>query len=95
MMGKAYWINTFRKVSDAERLSAYVELAGPVMREFGGRFLARGTPARVFEAGVMERTVRSRLSGLGSRRVGPLGMLADASPCVCARAPQRTASQPA
>jgi len=57
MMGKAYWINTFREVSDAERLSAYVERAGPVMREFGGRFLARGIPARVFEAGVMERTV--------------------------------------
>jgi uncharacterized protein (DUF1330 family) len=27
------------------------------MRESGGRFLARGQPARVFEAGVMERTV--------------------------------------
>lgn len=56
-MSKAYWINTFRTVSDAEKLAAYVELAGPVMREFGGRFLARGKPARVFEAGVMERTV--------------------------------------
>jgi uncharacterized protein (DUF1330 family) len=56
-MGKAYWINTFREVRDADKLSAYVELAGPVMHEFGGRFLARGAPARVFEAGVMERTV--------------------------------------
>jgi uncharacterized protein (DUF1330 family) len=27
------------------------------MRESGGRFLARGQPARVFEAGVDERTV--------------------------------------
>jgi uncharacterized protein (DUF1330 family) len=57
MMDRAYWINTFRQVSDAAKLSAYVELAAPVMREFGGRFLARGIPARVFEAGVMERTV--------------------------------------
>lgn len=56
-MAKAYWINTVRAVSDAEKVAAYVELAGPVMREFGGRFLARGTPARVFESGVMERTV--------------------------------------
>jgi uncharacterized protein (DUF1330 family) len=56
-MSKAYWINTFRKVSDVEKLAAYVELAGPVMREFGGRFLARGQPARAFEAGVIERTV--------------------------------------
>lgn len=56
-MPKAYWINTFRAVRDAQRLADYVALAGPVMREFGGRFLARGKPARAFEAGVMERTV--------------------------------------
>jgi uncharacterized protein (DUF1330 family) len=54
---KAYWVNTFRSVSDHARLAEYVELAGPVMREFGGRFLARGQPARAFEAGVIERTV--------------------------------------
>jgi uncharacterized protein (DUF1330 family) len=56
-MGKAYWVNTFRSVSDAERLAAYVELAGPAMRAAGGRFLARGVPARAFEQGVIERTV--------------------------------------
>jgi uncharacterized protein (DUF1330 family) len=56
-MGKAYWVNTFRSVSDPERLAAYVELAGPVMRAAGGRFLARGVPARAFEQGVLERTV--------------------------------------
>ena len=27
----AYWINTFRSVSDEKRLAAYVELAGPAM----------------------------------------------------------------
>jgi uncharacterized protein (DUF1330 family) len=54
---KAYWINTFRSVRDPEKLAKYIELAGPAMRESGGRFLARGQPARVFEAGVMERTV--------------------------------------
>ena len=56
-MSKAYWINTFRSVRDPEKLASYAELAGPAMREAGGRFLARGQPARVFEAGVMERTV--------------------------------------
>jgi uncharacterized protein (DUF1330 family) len=56
-MAKAYWINTFRSVSDPDKLAAYVALAGPAMRASGGRFLARGTPARVFESGVMERTV--------------------------------------
>ena len=54
---KAYWINTFRSVSDPHKLAEYVKLAGPVMRNSGGRFLARGQPARVYEAGVMERTV--------------------------------------
>lgn len=56
-MGKAYWINTFGSVSDPQKLDRYIELAGPAMRESGGRFLARGQPARVFEAGVNERTV--------------------------------------
>jgi uncharacterized protein (DUF1330 family) len=56
-MAKGYWINTFRAVRDPAKLAAYVELAGPVMRASGGRFLARGMPARVFESGAMERTV--------------------------------------
>lgn len=54
---KAYWINTFRSVSDPHKLGEYVKLAGPVMRKSGGRFLARGQPAKVYEAGVMERTI--------------------------------------
>jgi uncharacterized protein (DUF1330 family) len=56
-VAKAYWINTFRSVSDPAKLAAYTELAGPAMRGSGGRFLARGRPARVFESGVIERTV--------------------------------------
>ncbi len=56
-MSKAYWVNTFRAVSDPQRLARYIDLAGPAMRQAGGRFLARGQPARVFEGGVPERTV--------------------------------------
>jgi uncharacterized protein (DUF1330 family) len=55
-MAKAYWINTFRSVSDPDRLAAYIELAGPAMRASGGRFLARGMPSAAFESGVIERT---------------------------------------
>jgi uncharacterized protein (DUF1330 family) len=55
-MAKAYWINTFRSISDQDKLAAYRELAGPAMRAAGGRFLARGMPAQVFESGIMERT---------------------------------------
>lgn len=56
-MAKAYWINFFRSVSDPDRLAEYVKLAGPVMSSFGGRFLVRGQPTRVFEAGLMQRTI--------------------------------------
>ncbi|MGI9000319.1 MAG: DUF1330 domain-containing protein [Pseudonocardia sp.] len=55
-MAKAYWINTFQAINDAERLASYIELARPAIRAAGGRFLARGLPAHVFESGVMERT---------------------------------------
>ena len=55
-MPKAYWINTFRSVSDPDRLAAYIKLAGPAMRQAGGRFLARGNPVKAFESGVPERT---------------------------------------
>lgn len=55
-MPRAYWINTFRAVHDPEQVAAYIELAGPAMRRAGGRFLARGLPARVYESGREERT---------------------------------------
>ncbi len=51
----AYWINTFRSVSDEERLATYIELAGPAMLAGGGRFLARGLPAAAFETGTLDR----------------------------------------
>jgi uncharacterized protein (DUF1330 family) len=55
-MTKAYWINAFKAVTDGERLSAYIELAGQAMRAAGGRFPARGMPEHAFEQGVLERT---------------------------------------
>ena len=55
-MAKAYWINTFRSITDDEKPAAYVQLAGPAMRAAGGTFLARGLPAAAFEAGIVERT---------------------------------------
>jgi uncharacterized protein (DUF1330 family) len=52
----AYWINFFRRIDDPERVAAYARLAGPAMREAGGRFLARGEPAHTFEGGRACRT---------------------------------------
>ncbi len=52
----AYWINCFTRIGDPDRVAAYAALAGPAMRAAGGRFLARGEPAQVFEGGVSCRT---------------------------------------
>ncbi len=56
-MAKAYWIAAYRAVRDAQALAAYAKLAGPAIQAAGGRFLARGLPARVYERGLAERTV--------------------------------------
>lgn len=56
-MPKAYWISTYRKVNDPEKLAAYAKLAGPALTANGARFLARGEPAKVYEMGLMQRTV--------------------------------------
>ena len=56
-MAKAYWINVFRKVNDQAKVDAYRKLAGPVMEAAGAKFLVRGDPAKVYEAGLMQRAV--------------------------------------
>ena len=56
-MAKAYWISCYRSINDPEALAAYAKLAAPAIQAAGGRFLARGMPARVYEAGVNQRTV--------------------------------------
>jgi uncharacterized protein (DUF1330 family) len=56
-MPKAFWITAYRSVSDPEALAAYAKIAGPALQAQGGRFLARGLPGRVYEAGLQQRTV--------------------------------------
>lgn len=56
-MAKAYWVTTVRSISDPDALARYASLAGPAIQEGGGRFLARGNPAQVYEAGVNQRVV--------------------------------------
>jgi len=56
-MAKAYWIATYRSISDPEALAAYAKLAGPAIAAAGGRFLARGNAAQAYEAGLKQRTV--------------------------------------
>jgi uncharacterized protein (DUF1330 family) len=56
-MPKAYWIAAYRSIHDPGALAAYAKLAGPALQNAGGRFLARGIPAQVYEGGVSQRTV--------------------------------------
>jgi uncharacterized protein (DUF1330 family) len=56
-MPKAYWVNSIRSIRDPEAMAAYAKLAGPALIAAGGRFLARGMPAKVYEEGLQQRTV--------------------------------------
>jgi uncharacterized protein (DUF1330 family) len=56
-MAKAYWISSYRSISDPNALAAYAKLAGPAIASAGGRFLARGEPVKTYEAGLQLRTV--------------------------------------
>jgi uncharacterized protein (DUF1330 family) len=44
-------------VIDEDKVAAYRALAGPAITAAGGRFIARGMPAKVYDSGIMERTV--------------------------------------
>ncbi|MEV5003661.1 DUF1330 domain-containing protein [Nocardioides sp. LML1-1-1.1] len=53
----AYWISNYRAVTDEAKMAAYAELAGPALVAHGARFLARGLPEQVYEAGIEQRVV--------------------------------------
>jgi uncharacterized protein (DUF1330 family) len=52
-MPKAYWVSSYRSVSDPQKLAAVATAP------FGCRYLARGNPGATFEAGQKERIVIS------------------------------------
>ena len=56
-MPKAYWIATYRSISNPDALAAYAALAGPAIQAAGGRFLARGMPSKIYEAALNQRVV--------------------------------------
>jgi uncharacterized protein (DUF1330 family) len=56
-MAKAYWVVTYRAIRNPDALAAYAKLAGPAVEAAGGRFLARGTPAKTYEGGINQRVV--------------------------------------
>jgi uncharacterized protein (DUF1330 family) len=65
-MPKAYWVSCYRSIRDPNRLAEYAKLAGPAIQAGGGRFLARGMPDKVYEQGLMQRTVIVEFDSLAS-----------------------------
>jgi len=65
-MAKAYWVATYRSISNPDALAAYAKLAGPSIQAAGGRFLARGMPAKTYEAGLNQRTVLIEFDSLAA-----------------------------
>jgi uncharacterized protein (DUF1330 family) len=56
-MAKAYWVVTYRKITNQEKWGAYAKLAVPAVQKSGGKFIARAMPAKVYEKGMNDRVV--------------------------------------
>jgi uncharacterized protein (DUF1330 family) len=56
-MAKAYWVSCYRTITNPDAVAEYAKLAAPALAAAGARFLARGVPAQVYEAGIKQRMV--------------------------------------
>jgi uncharacterized protein (DUF1330 family) len=56
-MAKGYWVTTYRSVSNQDAMAAYAKLAAPAIQAGGGKFLSRGTAAKAYENGLVQRVV--------------------------------------
>jgi uncharacterized protein (DUF1330 family) len=54
-MAKAYVMVMYRSSPEPTSFAQYGELAIPAVQDGGGRILARGLPAKTYEAGMNER----------------------------------------
>ena len=63
-MPKGYWVTIYRKISDPAKLAAYVEMAPKATAPFGCKYLARGTAANAYEAGLKDRIVISEFPSI-------------------------------
>jgi uncharacterized protein (DUF1330 family) len=67
-MPKGYWVTIYRKISDPQKLAAYAELAPKATAPFGCKYLARGTAANAYEAGLKDRIVISEFPSVAQAR---------------------------
>jgi len=65
-MAKAYWVSCYRSISNPDAVAAYAKLAGPALAAAGARFLARGVPAQVYEAGIKQRMVVAEFASVAA-----------------------------
>ena len=63
-MAKAYWIAFYRSIKDQDAFAAYAKLAPAAIQAAGGRFIVRGSPAKVYEAGLPQRVVMIEFESL-------------------------------
>jgi hypothetical protein len=60
-MAKAYWVVSYRSISDDAAREKHTKLAVPAVLAARGRFLARGIAAKAYEHGVKEGPLWSSL----------------------------------
>jgi uncharacterized protein (DUF1330 family) len=58
-MAKGYWVTIYRSISDPAKLARYAEMAPKATAPFGCKYIARGSAANAYEAGLKERIVIS------------------------------------
>jgi|SRR5579864_1266229 len=56
-MAKAYWVVVYHAMKNPEAFAAYAKLAPAATAAFGGRYLVRNTPAKIYEKGLNQRVV--------------------------------------
>ena len=56
-MLKGYWLATYKKIGDIEKLKKYAETVTPIIKSFGGQALVRGGKYQVLEGDSFLRTV--------------------------------------
>ena len=56
-MPKAYWVVTYRSITNPYAWKAYAKLALPAIESSDGCFLALNNPAKTYESGMNQRVV--------------------------------------
>jgi uncharacterized protein (DUF1330 family) len=67
-MAKAYWIAFYRAIKNPDAFAAYAKLAPAALQAAGGRFIVRGNPAQVYEAGLAQRVVMIEFDSVAQAR---------------------------